>query len=207
LRTVGLADDARRRAGPPGFWRCRDHERQHGAAALHLSRRPARSGCGDQRARRIDLGGDRAECRGRNSVDRIVAMAVRDQCASRRRRPGVREPRAAADPARPSSYRLAQCIAERGDLWRADHRHRQPAPAVHARRVRAGGCCGRRRTLRLAATHAGLPDAGTRTLCAAGVRALRCGLDLFVHRAEPDLSRCRSSSKWCSADRRSRPAS
>jgi hypothetical protein len=62
------------------------------------------SGCGDQRARRIDLGRDRAECRGRNSVDRVVAMAVRDQCAPRHRRPRIRVARAAADPARPSSF-------------------------------------------------------------------------------------------------------
>src|SRR5271167_5016331 len=54
-----------------------------------------------------------AECGGRNSVDRIVAMAVRDQCAPRRRRPGVREARAAADPARPPSFRLAQRPVER----------------------------------------------------------------------------------------------
>ena len=47
-------------------------------------------------------------------------------------------PRLAADPARPSSVRLAQRPVERGDLWRLDHRHRQSSPIVHGRRVRAG---------------------------------------------------------------------
>src|SRR6516225_6896310 len=92
-----------------------------------------------------------------------------------------------ADRARPSPFRLAQRRIECVDLWRADHRHRQSSPVDRGRRVRTGGCRGRRRTLRLAATHAGLPDAGARTLCAAGVRAFRSGLDLFIHRAEPDL--------------------
>jgi MFS family permease len=53
--------------------------------------------------------------------------------------------------------------------------------------VRARGCGCRRCTLRLAAAPAGLPDAGARALCAAGVRALGSELDPLVHRAEPDL--------------------
>jgi len=68
-----------------------------------------------------------------------------------------------------------------------DHRRRQSSPVVCQRRVRIGGCRGRRRALCLAAAHAGLPDAGARTLCATGLRALRDELDLLVHRAESDV--------------------
>ena len=91
------------------------------------------------------------------------------------------------DPARPSSFRLAQRPAECLDIWRADHRRRQSSPVVCQRRVRIGGCRGRGRALCLAAAHAGLPDAGARTLCATGLRALRDELDLLVHRAESDV--------------------
>ena len=68
-----------------------------------------------------------------------------------------------------------------------DHRRRQSSPVVCQRRVRIGGCRGRGRALCLAAAHAGLPDAGARTLCATGLRALRGELDLLVHRAESDV--------------------
>ena len=54
------------------------------------------------------------------------------------------------DPARPSSFRLAQRRIECVDLWRADHRHRQSPPVDRGRRVRTGGRRCSRRTLRLA---------------------------------------------------------
>jgi hypothetical protein len=63
-----------------------------------------------------------------------VAMAVRDQCAARRRRPRVGEARAASDPARRPSFRLAQRRVECLDPWRVDHRHRRSSPVVRIRR-------------------------------------------------------------------------
>jgi hypothetical protein len=52
-------------------------------------------------------GSRRPERRGIDPADRTVAMVVRDQCSAQRRRFGPVQARTAADPARPSSVRLA----------------------------------------------------------------------------------------------------
>jgi hypothetical protein len=162
LFPVPLADGADRIAHLPRVWRRRHHERQQCARALRLSPRPARPRHRDQRAGGSHIVGDRAERRSRNPVRRAVAMAIRDQCAARRHRSCADQGRTAADTGRPSPFRLAQRPTECGDVRNADHRHRQPSPALHFCRAGAFGCRGRRCSLCLAPAAVALPYAGRR---------------------------------------------
>ncbi len=185
---VAAADDRAHRAG---VRRGRDHERQRGAGALHLSAPPARPRHRAQRARRRFLGRSRPDDRGRHSRGWKLALAIRHQRAARRGDAGARLAQPAPHQARGPFLRLA----ERGSLgdhvrrrYRRDRQRRSwrgarhlPGPVRNRRR--------RRPAVGLPRNPHGLAASAGRSVAHPCLRAVDCDLDRFVLRPDAGLRR------------------